>query len=224
MKILTRGVRHRYGAEVTLSYPDLHLKSGDQAVVFGPSGAGKTTMLHLLAGLLVPSEGEVQVGDFAVQSLGEAARDHFRARNVGYLFQDFHLMNNFTALDNVLLGMGLAGQSGPSALVQARATLSVLGLASRMRHTPRQLSTGERQRVALARAVAHRPRLLLVDEPTAHLDPERAHEAMLLLRTLATELGATLVVVSHDPLVTEAAWDVRVRVGAPRGALAGVPR
>lgn len=218
MKVATRGIRHRYGAEVTLNYPDLHFPGGAQAVISGPSGAGKTTLLHMLAGLLVPSEGEVVVGEVALHELGEAARDQYRARTVGYLFQDFHLMSNFTALDNVLLGMGLAGLSGPAAMKTARETLGSLGLEHRMRHTPKQLSTGERQRVALARAVAHRPRVLLADEPTAHLDPERAGEAVTLLRSLAADLGATLVVVSHDPLVTEADFDVRVHVGRARAA------
>ena len=113
-------------------------------------------------------------------------------------------MPGYSALENVLLGLGLAGVRGPQANMRAREVLGSLGLGQRLNHSPRQLSTGERQRVALARAVAHRPALLLADEPTAHLDPSRGADAVALLRRTAAELGATLIVVSHDPAEVEA--------------------
>ena len=198
------GIAHRYGPDVTLTYPDLSLPGGAELVVSGPSGVGKTTWLHFIAGLLTPTGGQVRYGETEVNTLSEAGRDRYRARSVGYVFQDFHLMPGYSALENVLLGLGLAGVRGTQAVTRAREVLTHLGLASRLHHSPRQLSTGERQRVALARAVAHRPALLLADEPTAHLDPSRGLEAVALLRQTAADLGATLIVVSHDPAVVGA--------------------
>ncbi len=208
------GIQHRYGPEVTLSYPDVALEGGAELVVSGPSGVGKTTWLHFLAGLLTPSAGQVHYGEVQVNALGEAGRDQFRARTVGYVFQDFHLMPGYSALENVLLGLGLAGVRGPQAAARAREVLGQLGLGKRLNHSPRQLSTGERQRVALARAVAHRPALLLADEPTAHLDPSRGAEAVALLRRTAADLGATLIVVSHDMAVVNA-FGRRLDLGRP---------
>lgn len=133
--------------------------------------------------------------------MSEVERNRFRRREVGYVFQDFHLMPGLTALENVELGLRVAGVAGAPML--ARAALERLDLGSRLRHTPARLSTGERQRVAIARAVAHRPGLLLVDEPTAHLDRERAAGAMRLIREAAQELEATLILVTHDERVAD---------------------
>ena len=198
------GIAHRYGPDVTLTYPDLSLPGGAELVVSGPSGVGKTTWLHFIAGLLTPTGGQVRYGETEVNALSEAQRDRYRARTVGYVFQDFHLMPGYSALENVVLGLGLAGVRRPQTVTRAREVLGSLGLGARLHHSPRQLSTGERQRVALARAVAHRPALLLADEPTAHLDPSRGADAVALLRQTAAELGATLIVVSHDPAVVGA--------------------
>lgn len=200
--LVTSGLTLRHGREVTLRYPDLHLQAGAQLAVTGPSGTGKTTLLHLLAGLLRPTAGEVRFGGTQVSALNEAGREVFRRRHVGYVFQDFHLMPGLSALENVELGLRVAGAGRPRE--RAREALRRLDLGGRLGHTPAQLSTGERQRVALARAVAHGPDLLLVDEPTAHLDRERAGAALALLLETARELGATLIVVTHDPFVAQA--------------------
>ncbi|MFZ5992852.1 MAG: ABC transporter ATP-binding protein [Deinococcota bacterium] len=202
-EVCLRGVICRYGEEVTLCFPDLEIPSGEQAVLLGPSGSGKTTLLHLLAGLRGPSAGEVWVDGRNLATLSEAQRDAYRRERVGYLFQDFYLMEGYTALENVLLGLGIAGVRGAAALRQAAEILRAVGLEQRLSHPPKRLSTGERQRVALARAVAHRPRLLLADEPTAHLDRSRAATALDLLTQTAKTLGATLVVATHDPWVME---------------------
>lgn len=202
-EVCLRGVICRYGEDVTLCFPDLEIPSGEQAVLLGPSGSGKTTLLHLLAGLRLPSAGEVWVDGRNLATLSEAQRDAYRRERVGYLFQDFYLMEGYTALENVLLGLGVAGVRGAAALRQATEILRAVGLEQRLSHPPKRLSTGERQRVALARAVAHRPRLLLADEPTAHLDRSRAATALDLLTQTAKTLGATLVVATHDPWVME---------------------
>lgn len=210
MNVHLTGVKHQFGREVSLTYPDLTVNSGEHAVMVGPSGSGKTTALHFIAGLLIPSHGAVHCGGTEVSTLSEAERDAFRARHIGYVFQDFHLLPGYTALENVLLGLRLAGLRGRTAHARAHHLLEHLGLARHASQLTSRLSTGERQRVALARAVAHTPQLLLADEPTAHLDRSRAQEALSLLRDLARSHGATLLVVSHDPLVTEASFDQRV--------------
>lgn len=189
----------QHGSEVKLAYPDFSWSAGTQLAVTGPSGTGKTTFLNVLAGLLRPVSGNLRFGERQLTSLSEAERDAFRRREVGYVFQDFHLIPGLSALENVELGLRVAGVSGAGH--KARTALVRLDLGGRLHHRPTQLSTGERQRVAIARAVAHCPGLLLVDEPTAHLDHERAAGAMSLLREVATELGATLLVVTHDEAV-----------------------
>ncbi len=216
--LITQGIQHRYGAEVTLEYPNFTLEQGGQMVVTGPSGSGKTTLLHFVAGLIRPSSGSVRVNDQDITRLSESGRDRFRSRNIGYVFQDFHLMDGYTALENVLLGLGLASKQNRA---RALEVLSLVGLSKRTGHTSRQLSTGERQRVALARAVAHKPKILLADEPTAHLDRKRTVEALELLKNTASSIGASLLVVTHDELVMEI-FPRRLEVGGAVPARAEV--
>ena len=185
--------------EPLVTLDSLDLTPGQVVVLTGPSGSGKTTLLYLLSGLLVPVGGRVSWDGTDLAVLREGARDQWRRQNAGFVFQDFHLMPGLSAQENVELGLRVAGRANAAAL--ARAALERLDLGARLRHLPAHLSTGERQRVAIARAVAHRPGLLLVDEPTAHLDRERAGGAMSLLCQAAQELGATLVVVTHDEQV-----------------------
>jgi putative ABC transport system ATP-binding protein len=209
--IEVRDVVQRFG-EVSLPLPDVNLAKGESLLVKGPSGSGKTTLLHLLAGLRVASQGLIEVDGNNLARLSEAARDRFRAERVGYIFQDFYLQDGYTALENVLLGLGIAGLRGSSAMRRAREVLEQVGLGQRLHHIPRRLSTGERQRLALARAIAHRPRLLLADEPTAHLDRKRAKATLTLLTETAQSVGATLIVATHDPLVMQA-FPRQVEVG-----------
>lgn len=189
---------------IALGYPDFSVAAGEHVALTGPSGSGKSTLLHVIAGLLVPQQGSVTVGGNVISSLGERQRDRFRARTVGYLFQDFHLTPDYTARENVILGLGLAGVPAAERNARADEVLAAVDMDAAARRPVRRMSTGERQRVALARAVAHRPQLLLADEPTAHLDRDRAAGALALLRNTATSLGVSLLVVTHDPLVMNA--------------------
>lgn len=189
---------------ITLDYPDFTVETGGQVALTGPSGSGKSTLLHAIAGLLVPAQGSIKVGDVEVNRLGERQRDRFRAQSIGYLFQDFYLTPDYTARENVILGLGLAGVPASERNARAQEVLAAVDIDASARRHIRRMSTGERQRVALARAVAHKPKLLLADEPTAHLDRSRAASALQLLRDTAESLGISLLVVTHDPLVIDA--------------------
>ena len=180
------------------------LADGEQVALVGSSGSGKTTLLHLIAGILAPDGGHVYIGDGAsavdVAALSEAARDVFRGRNLGYIFQTHHLLPGFTALENVLLGMTFGGAKHDPQW--ARYLLTEVGLGDRLGYRPAKLSVGQQQRVAIARALANRPKLVLADEPTGALDPATAQVALQLIRKLCTEVGAALLIVSHDPAIT----------------------
>lgn len=174
------------------------LEAGEQVALSGSSGSGKTTLLHLVAGILAADSGRVRIAGSDMTSLGEAGRDRLRAESIGYIFQTFNLLQGFSCLENVLLGMSF----GPGAdMDHARTLLGRVGLADRLDYLPRQLSTGQQQRVAVARAVANRPRLVLADEPTGNLDPSNARQALELIRGICTENNAALLLVSHDPAV-----------------------
>lgn len=183
-----------------LEVPAFSLEAGEQVAIAGSSGSGKTTFLNILAGILPADGGSVRFGEVEVTSLSEAERDRYRARELGYVFQSFHLLGGYSALENVVLGSSF-GPGGDVA--QARELLTRLGLAERLNHRPHQLSIGQQQRVALARALVGAPRLVLADEPTGNLDPRHALEALELLRELCREQGAALLLVSHDPAVLD---------------------
>ncbi|MGD1083616.1 MAG: ABC transporter ATP-binding protein [Verrucomicrobiota bacterium] len=166
-----------------------------QVVLSGESGSGKTTLLHLIAGILKPDSGSITLAGREMSALGEPARDRLRATAIGYIFQTFNLLQGYTCLENVLLGMSF----GPGVDREfARSLLSRVGLAQRLKHYPRQLSTGQQQRVAVARALANRPKLVLADEPTGNLDHKNATESLALIRQACRENNAALLLVSHD--------------------------
>ena len=176
------------------------LADGEQVALVGGSGTGKTTLLHLVAGILTPDAGRIVVDGVDVAALGEAERDVFRGRTIGYVFQTHHLLPGFTALENVLLGMSFTGR--PHDPNWARHLLEEVGLSDRLGYKPDRLSVGQQQRVAVARALANRPRLVLADEPTGALDVRNAQAVLDLVRKLCTEVGASLLLVSHDPTIT----------------------
>jgi putative ABC transport system ATP-binding protein len=177
---------------VNLTVPD-----GDYLSIIGPSGSGKSTMLNLLGLLDRPTVGEYRLGGVLTSTLTEDERAALRARQLGFVFQAFHLMSRRTVLDNVMLPMLYAGTPRAEREPRARAALERVGLGHRMGFLPGRLSGGERQRVAVARAVATRPRVLLADEPTGNLDQTTTGEIMALFEELHAE-GLTLVLITHD--------------------------
>lgn len=185
------------GAKTTIvDVPAFALDAGEQVALRGVSGSGKTTLLNLVAGILAADEGRIVVAGHEMTALAEAGRDRVRAEHIGYVFQTFNLLQGFTALENVLLGMAF-GSGGDPAF--ARTLLERVGLGKRLHHRPKQLSVGQQQRVAVARALANQPQLVLADEPTGNLDPRHGREALGLIREVCGEHGAALLLVSHDP-------------------------
>jgi putative ABC transport system ATP-binding protein len=183
-------------ANAVVNVPTFDVAAGEQVALSGPSGTGKTTFLNLIAGILGADSGTVKIGGAEMTSLSEAGRDRLRAQSVGYIFQTFNLLQGFTCLENVLLGMSF----GPGAdRDRAGMLLKRVGLGDRLDYYPRQLSTGQQQRVAVARAVANRPKLVLADEPTGNLDPTNAANALALIREICSEGNSALILVSHDP-------------------------
>jgi putative ABC transport system ATP-binding protein len=190
------GLRQRYGAREVLALRHFEAAAGDHWLVLGASGSGKTTLLNLLAGLLRPSEGTVEVGGQSLGALGGAALDRWRGRNIGIVPQKLHLVSSLTVLQNLMLAPYLAGL--PADRKRAEMLLGELSLKEQLRARPGELSHGQAQRVAIARAVMNRPKLLLADEPTSNLDDANCTLALSLLEEQAGECGATLVVATHD--------------------------
>ena len=184
------------GALTILENVSLAIRHGESVAIVGPSGSGKSTLLGLLAGLDVPSKGSVWLDGENLSALDEDARAARRARQVGFVFQSFHLLPGLTALENVMLPLELSGQSQPEQ--KARAVLAAVGLADRADYYPQKLSGGEQQRVAIARAYAREPAILFADEPTGNLDAVTGQLIIDLLFRLNREHHATLVLVTHD--------------------------
>lgn len=191
-----------------LNIPNFSMQAKEQVGLCGQSGTGKTTFLHLIAGILTANEGHIKLDGQDIQSMQESERDRIRANHIGYIFQTFNLLQGFTCLENVLLGMSF----GPGADQDyATELLQKVGMGDRIHHYPRQLSTGQQQRVAVARALANRPKLVLADEPTGNLDRHHAHTALHLIRQVCESNNAALLLVSHDKQILESfnpCWDL----------------
>ncbi len=183
------------GLHQVVDVPSFELPEKQQIALSGASGSGKTTFLNLIAGIVPADAGQIKIGSSEITKMSEAKRDRVRATDLGYIFQTFNLLQGFTCLENVLLGMSFGGQPDRA---RAISLLERVGLKDRMSHFPRQLSTGQQQRVAVARALANQPRLVLADEPTGNLDSTNAREALALIRETCEETGAALLLVSHD--------------------------
>jgi putative ABC transport system ATP-binding protein len=189
---------------ITLDVPE-----GEFIALMGPSGSGKTTLLNLIAGIDRPNEGSVTVAGTDVTRLGESDLAKWRARHIGFVFQFYNLLPVLTAYENVELPLLLAPLSKAERKQHVEAALSLVGLADRLDHYPRQLSGGQEQRVAIARAIAPDPTILVADEPTGDLDRQSADEVLTLLERLNREFHKTIVMVTHDPHAAERAHTIR---------------
>ena len=203
--IETRGLTRRFqSGPKTITVLDdvsLSVSRGEFVAIMGKSGSGKSTLLALLAGLDRPSAGGVSIDGEPIETMSEDKLALLRRRKVGFVFQSFHLLGNFTALENVMLPVELLGQPKPRE--RAAELLERVGLGGRGHHYPTQLSGGEQQRVALARAFAPDPAVLLADEPTGNLDGENGQLVLDMMLSLRRDHGTTLILVTHDPILAE---------------------
>jgi putative ABC transport system ATP-binding protein len=177
----------------------LEVQQGEFLGLMGPSGSGKTTLLNLIAGLDTPSQGEIWVGDQLVSSMSESELTRWRTRNVGFIFQFYHLLPVLTAYENVELPLLLLPLSGADRKRQVLTALELVGLTDRLKHRPGQLSGGQQQRVGIARAIVTDPTLIVADEPTGDLDARSAEEILNLLDEIHRQLQKTIIMVTHDP-------------------------
>jgi putative ABC transport system ATP-binding protein len=177
---------------------DLFIEEGEFAAIMGPSGAGKSTLLYQLGLLDHPTKGEILIGHINTERLSQKERTNFRLHNLGFVFQDYALVPELTAAENVFLTLLMQGIDKSSARAQAQKILDQLGLGDRLNNLPSQLSGGEQQRVSVARAIAHSPKILYADEPTASLDTERSLELMKIFEELNAN-GQTIIMVTHEP-------------------------
>jgi putative ABC transport system ATP-binding protein len=209
---LTKTYRSGANSLTVLDTVSFSVSQGDTLAIIGPSGSGKTTLLGLCAGLDVPSTGIISLMGFKLNAMSEDDRAHIRNQYVGFVFQNFQLLQTLTALENVMVPLELRGEKNVSS--KAKDLLSRVGLAERMHHYPTQLSGGEQQRVAMARAFINDPKILFADEPTGNLDDENSKHVTELLFGLNKELGTTLVLVTHNlELAQKTERILRMRAG-----------
>jgi ABC-type lipoprotein export system ATPase subunit len=192
---LHRGYRIGKKSIEVLHGVNLRIAKGEKVFLCGPSGAGKTTLLYTLAGLEQPERGSVHIAGTDIYSLGRKAQAKFRNQSIGYVFQNYHLLPELTAVENVAVPGAIAGINRTN---EALLALERVGLKDRADHLPAEMSGGEQQRVAIARAIVNEPAVLFADEPTGNLDSNTSKEIMEILLKLADEHGVTLIVVTHD--------------------------
>ncbi|WP_333695751.1 ABC transporter ATP-binding protein [Flavobacterium sp.] len=194
--ILTRNLTFSYNSSQQFSFPDIENKATETLLITGNSGKGKTTLLHLLGGLLRPSSGEITIESTNISSLSEKELDRFRGKNIGLVLQQSHFVTSLNVLENMVLASWLA--TGKKATEKAKSLLKQLDLEDQMYKLPSNLSVGQQQRVSIARALINEPKLLLADEPTSSLDDENAFKVADLLAKLSKEYNAALIIVTHD--------------------------
>ena len=199
--IQTKNITFSYSGTTVFQFPDISCQEGETCLITGGSGKGKTTLLHILGGLLRAASGEVVVNKTNIELLSERKLDYFRGRNIGLVLQENHFIEAFTVLENVMLASWLA--SGKKAKNKATSLLEHLDLKEQLHKLPSQLSVGQQQRVSIARALINEPKVVLADEPTSSLDDENAFKVADLLEKLAQEYKTALVIVTHDSRLKE---------------------
>ena len=192
----TKNLQYSYNGTQVLKFPDLNCQKGENWLLLGQSGSGKTTFLHLLGGLLSPQSGSIRIGETDMSSLKKTALDHFRGQNIGIIFQTAHFVKALTVEENLVLAQQLAGFKEDKILIFN--ILQKLNLSHKLKSKPSELSVGEAQRVAIARALVNKPSVILADEPTSALDDKNTEEVIQLLEKQAAEANATLLIVTHD--------------------------
>ncbi len=193
-----KNIEHNYSSTEVLRGVDLCVAKGEVLCIVGRSGAGKSTLLQILGTLLKPTAGEVLFAGQNISELNDKKLSAFRATNIGFVFQDHHLLPEFTALENVVLAGVIAGRKSSEVTLEAEKLLKRLGLGHRLTHKPTALSGGENQRVAVARALINSPMVIFADEPTGNLDSASREELNNLFFELRDELGQTFVIVTHE--------------------------
>ncbi len=203
MIIEASGIEKSFGALKVLQGIDLSVSEGEIVAIMGASGAGKSTLLQILGTLMTPDSGSIVIDGTSVRELSSRELSAFRGRRIGFVFQEHHLLAEFTALENVMIPALIAGRSRQEASAESLRLLSLVGLSERTGHKPSELSGGEQQRVAIARALVNSPAILFADEPTGNLDSHTKEEIHSLLLSLRSTLGQTIVLVTHDPALSE---------------------
>ena len=203
--IKVTGLKKRFdkdGVEINvLKGVNLDVNKGDFITIMGPSGAGKSTFLHIVGALDRPTEGEVLFRNRNVQTFTEDEESRFRNEKVGFIFQFYHLLQDFNVFENIMMPLLIKGMGNGEAIKKAEGFLEIVGLAGRKSHKPGELSGGEQQRVAIARALINEPEVILADEPTGNLDRKTGHEVLDYILMMNERLSSTLILVTHDPQV-----------------------
>ena len=199
--ISTKNIRFSYPKNQEFIFPDLYCEAGNTLLITGDSGKGKTTYLHILAGLLKPAKGEIEIDNTNLATLSEQATDKFRGKNIGVVFQKSHFIAALSVLENLEMASWLA--TGKKHTKRAIKLLAQLGIENQASKLPSQLSIGQQQRVSIARALINEPKILLADEPTSSLDDKNAENVIELLTSLSKEYTAALLFVTHDSRIKE---------------------
>ena len=199
--ISTKNITFSYSKDQLFHMPDLYCEAGSTLLITGDSGKGKTTYLHILAGLLKPKTGEIEIDKTDIVSLSEKATDKFRGKHIGVVFQKSHFIGALTVLENLEMASWLA--TGKKHKVRAKELLQKLDIAEQAHKLPSQLSVGQQQRVSIARALMNEPKVLLADEPTSSLDDKNADNVIELLENLSKEYKTALIIVTHDSRIKQ---------------------